>query len=55
MTNLKMIKSHLEELKPKVIIFFTFKNNNIPNTQKRFPCIEVNRYNFLKMWKRKLI
>ena len=48
MTNLKMIKSHLEELKIKVIIFFTFKNNNIPNTQKSFPCIAVNKYNFFK-------
>jgi len=55
MTYLKMIKAHLEELKPKVIIFFTFKNNIIANTQKSFPCIEINRYNFLKMWKRKLI
>ena len=48
MTNLKMIKSHLEELCPKVIIFFTLENNNIANTQKNLPCIAVNRYNFFK-------
>ena len=48
MTNLKMIKAHLEELNPKVIIFFTFKNNNLSNTQKSFQCIEINRYNFFK-------
>jgi len=48
MTNLKMIKAHLKELRPKVIIFFTFKNNNIANTQKSFPCVAINRYNFFK-------
>ena len=45
MTNLKMIKAHLEELRPKVIIFYTFKNNIIANTQKSFPCVAINRYN----------
>ena len=45
MTNLKMIKAHLEELRPKVIIFYTLKNNIIANTQKSFPCVAVNRYN----------
>ena len=48
MTNLKMIKAHLEELRPKVIIFYTFKNNNIANTQKDCPCVAVNRYKFFK-------
>ena len=48
MTNLKMIQSHLKELCPKVIIFFTLENNNIANTQKSFPCIAVNRYKFFK-------
>ena len=48
MTNLKMIKAHLEEFRPKVIIFFTFKNNNIANRQKSFPCLAVNRYLFFK-------
>ena len=48
MTNLKIIKAHLKELRPKVIIFFTLKNNNLANTQKIFPCVAVNRYKFFK-------
>jgi len=48
MTNLKIIKAHLKELRPKVIIIFTLKNNNLANTQKIFPCVAVNRYKFFK-------
>jgi len=47
MTNLETIKDHLKKLRPKFLLFFSYENDNIANTQKRFPCMAINRYNIL--------
>ena len=48
MTNLALIKAHLKELRPKIILFYTLNYNDLAHNIKDFPCIAVNRYNFLK-------
>ena len=47
MTNLATIKDHLKKLRPKFLLFFSYKNDKIANTQKRFPCVAINRCNIL--------
>ena len=46
--NVEMIKSHLTELFPTVLLFYYCENTNIANTNKETGCISINEYNLLK-------
>ena len=48
MTNLETIKDHLKKLRPKFLLFFSYENEKISSTQKRCPCVAINRYNILE-------
>lgn len=44
MTNLEMIKLHLRELFPSVLVFFYCENRKIADTDKETGCISINEY-----------
>ena len=48
MTNLETIKDHLKKLRPKCLLFFSYEKEKVASTQKRFPCVAINRYNILE-------
>lgn len=48
MTNLEKIKKHLKVLRPKLLLFYSCENDTLANIQTCFPCVAINRYNFLK-------
>ena len=48
MINLNMIKAHLKELRPKILIFYNHAHDFLAYTMKNFPCVAVNLNYFLK-------
>ena len=42
MSNLEMIKGHLNELFPRVILFYNYNNDNVGDTNKNSGCIAFN-------------
>ena len=46
MSNLKMIKGHLNELFPRVILFYNYDNDNLGDTNKNSGCIAFNVHKF---------
>ena len=42
MTNLNTLKNHLEDIFPKVILFYVLNDNNLGNTDKNTGCIAIN-------------
>ena len=42
MSNLEMIKNHLNELFPRVILFYNYDNENLGDTNKNSGCIAFN-------------
>ena len=48
LSNLEMIKWHLNELFPSVLLFFYSENSNIGSTNKQIGCISINEFNLLK-------
>ena len=43
--NANMIKSHLIENFPKILLFYYYEDNNISNINKEIGIITINRYN----------
>ena len=46
MSNLNMIKNHLEELFPRIILFYDYNNENLGNTNKTSGCVAINVHRF---------
>ena len=46
MSNLKMIKGHLNELFPRIILFYNYDNDNLGDTNKSSGCIAFNVHKF---------
>ena len=46
MSNLNMIKNHLEELFPRIILFYDYDNENLGNTNKTSGCVAINVHRF---------
>ena len=44
MTNLELMKFHLSEICPKIIVFYNYQNTIIGNIHKNVPCMGVNLY-----------
>lgn len=47
MSNISMIKNHLNELFPKVMLFYYYENDNLGSTNKNAGCVDFNVYKFL--------
>jgi hypothetical protein len=48
MTNISMLKKHLEDLFPKFLIFYRFENDNLAETYKTLGWVAINLYNLEK-------
>ena len=48
LTNLKMIKLHLKDIFPKILIFCNIKNDEIAFTTPEFGSVVINEYHLLK-------
>ena len=46
MSNLNTIKTHLNELFPRIILFYNFDNDNLGDTNKNSRCISFNVHKF---------
>ena len=46
MSNLNMIKNHLKELFPRIILFYDYDNENLGNTNKTSGCVAINVHRF---------
>ena len=46
MSNLKMIKGHLNELFPRVILFYNYDNDNLGDRNKSSGCFTFNVHEF---------
>ena len=51
LTNLKMIKSHLKDVLPKILIFCYIENDEIAFTTPEFQGIVINEFHLLKNYK----
>ena len=54
MTNLEVLKSHLKDILPQILIFCYMENEEIAFTTPEFGGIVINEYNFLKKYKNEL-
>ena len=48
MTNLTMIKNHLNEFFPKVLLFYYFPEDSLANVNRSISCIAINTYNLFE-------
>ena len=55
MSNLKMIKEHLSNLFPRVLLFYYIKNDTLANTNKNITCVAINKFNLLNEFQSKMI
>ena len=51
LTNLKMIKEHLKEIFPQILIFFNIENNEVAFTTPQFQGVVINEFHLLKNYK----
>ena len=54
MTNISMLKKHLEDLFPKFLIFYRFENDNLAETYKTLGWVAINLYNLEKYKKKEI-
>lgn len=46
MSNITMIKNHLKELFPRVLLFYDYDNDKLGDTNKCSGCISINVHRF---------